>query len=444
MDPGLSNRTGQINPLTLTVIFQQHQPPHRALLPALRSLTIVSRHFTGLALYPRLLIRPNLRTLRVKIKFPSEDSEDKIPWDNLSAVVEPYAAQLQEFQIPLMDIMDTAAIFHYIHKVPSSIVNLHSSFRSLLVLDIRPLDLPHTAIHHLSTLPSLRHLTVTMSSSILSEMNLADRVDCFPALTKLNVDTDDPSRFATLFFRYVSSRSLETLRVTEHNKADVWDMEPLFEILRDHESHSTLKELGILRGDDEYWSEPHHVSTLPSTVLASLHSLPQLTILKINIDLSVDVTDDDLKHLVSACPNLRVFRLFDQSLGNIPNVTLNGLLYFVSHLPLEEITLRVDCTQIMNFSETGSILPCPHLRRLNLCTSPITDFFDNIITVFALAFPSLSDLYFGWHFDYSLDETSDLQLAFTEDHYYDRWMNVSKGLAPVMVLTDHWGPYDFT
>lgn len=444
MEPGLYP-TGQVNPVALTVIFQQHQPPHRALLPALRSLTTRSRDFTGLALHPRLLITPNLRTLCVKVKFPDEHSEDKIPWDNLSAVVEPYVAQLQEFQIQAMDFQDPFAILHYIYEVPSSVVSLHSSFQSLLALDIRPLDLPDTAVRHLSTLPSLRHLAVTMSSSVLLEANLSDRVDCFPTLIELNVDTDELSLFATLFFRYVSSRSLETLRVTEHNQLDVWDLGPLFEILRDHESHPTLKEIGILRADHENWSQPLHVSALSSTVLASLHPLSQLTTLKINIDVSVDVADDHLKQLVAACPNLQVFRLFEQSLGNIPKVTLNGLLYLASHLPLEEITLRVDCTQIMNFSETGQILPCPHLRRLNLCTSPITDFFDNIISVFTLAFPSLSDLHFGWHFEYSLDATADLELAFTEDHYYDRWMNVSKGLAPVMVLMDqHCGPGDFT
>ena len=412
-------------------------------MPALRSLTIASHDFTGLALYPRLLIRPNLQTLRVKVRFQSEDSEDEIPWDNLSAVVEPYAAQLQEFQFRPMDPHVPAAILHYIHELPPSTVSLHSSFQSLLMLDIRPLDLPHTAVRHLSTLPSLRHLTVTVSSSVLSELNLADRADCFPALIQLHVDTDDLSRFSTLFFRYVSSKRLETLRVSEHNKVEVWDLEPLFEILRDHNSHSTLKELGILRADHDTWSQPRQVSTLSSTVLASLHPLPQLTILKITTDVSVEVTDNDLKQLVVACPNLKVFRLFEQSLGNIPSVTLNGLLYLAYHLPLEEITLRVNCTRIMNFSETGHILPCPHLRRLNVCTSPITEYFDNIISVFTFAFPSLSELRIGWRFEDRFGETTGLELSSIENHYYGRWMDVLKCLRPMM-RPQQWVLDDFT
>jgi hypothetical protein len=53
--------------------------------------------FLGLALYPRVLVSPALRS--VKIYFDGTDDELESQWGNVAVVLKPYAAELVEFQM---------------------------------------------------------------------------------------------------------------------------------------------------------------------------------------------------------------------------------------------------------------------------------------------------------------------------------------------------------
>jgi hypothetical protein len=425
------------------MVFQQHEYPLRRLLPALRSLTIDVRDFNDLALYPRLLIGPSLRYLFIKIKFPPLDDVDNIPWANLKAVVEPYAPGLKAFQIFSPDDADghLDTVMRYARELPQPIIDLQQTFRDIVDLDITPLDLPHTIMHHISILPTLRKLNIVISFGEAS-FNLGSQSNCFPVLNELDVGTNDLAALGSSFIGAISSKQLETIRIREYNRTDPWDLTEFCYILGTHESHLQMKEIAFLREDLEKWSQPRYVSVIDPTTLGHLYALPQLTILKVTIDVAVDLTDDSLYEIVNVWHHLRVLRLFDRTIGTLPTLTMKGLLYLSSYLPLEDITLRVDCTQKLSFSDNGSILPCPRLHRLNLCTSPITEHFDHVISAFTLAFPALSAISVGWCFETEGD-FFQLEMAFTEDHYQRRWFDVIRALEPVLLEgQEDW--FDFT
>ena len=196
----------------------------------------------------------------------------------------------------------------------------------------------------------------------------------------------------------------------------------LFDALAVSKSHIHLKELRVLRHSGVEWLS---FPAITSTKLALLFPLSQLTTLEITIDNSVILNDEDLRSTVTAWPNLHTFRIVDR---RVPLVTLKGLLRFASRLPLEEITLGVDCTKLLTFAETGSIIPCPTLRHLNLCRSPVLENINHIVAPFTLAFPSLSQLSTTWE----LGDPGGEDLSAEDKSYCDRWRAVRKRLVPLL------------
>ena len=395
------------------LLFQYHQSTGRRLLPALRDITVHLRDFAGLALYPRLVIGRNIRSVTVKVKstheYDEEDWDEEISdgsdhptqWDNAVAVLVPYASRLTRFEVTRLEF----------YRSSESMKDLYHSLRCLTVLK-GALGMTHDVFQHLATLPCLESLGCTITSEELDQADFTGQADFFPCLSHLEIGINDLMAVSR-FVQHISSRNLQTVLIREDSAASVWDLEMLFDALAVSKSCTDLKELRVLR--EEGKQNIPSFSHIGSEMLASLFPLSQLTVLEITIKLSVALDDEDLQNIVTAWPNLHTLCLGKMPMPPIPpRVTLEGLLHLTSRLPLKEVGLSVDCTKVLNYAETGSITPCPTLLSLSLYGSPILENIDHIIAPFTLAFPSLSRLRFGGI------------------HGYYRWKAVERILEPIM------------
>jgi len=306
-------------------------------------------------------------------------------------------------------------------------MDLYHSFQCLTVLNADSFETDHGALQHLATLPHLRTLICTITSEEVAQADLRGQADCFPTLVRLEVDTADLIAFSR-FFEHISSRNLQTVLIREDSVVDAWDLKPLFETLASSTSCAILDKLVVMRqGEIDWASSPSPCPEITSATLASLFPLSRLATLEITIDVSVTMNDEDLQNIATAWPNLHTFCFVDRTVGRIPHVTLKGLLRFASRLPLKEIGLSVDFTKLLKYAETGSIIPCPTLRCLRLCRSPILEDVDHILAVFTLAFPSLSQLSTTWE-----PTGPGENLSEENEGYRDRWKDVKKRLRPIM------------
>jgi hypothetical protein len=138
--------------------------------------------------------------------------------------------------------------------------------------------------------------------------------------------------------------------------------------------------------------------TFTTQTLTPLLSLPNISVLMIKIDVITDLDDAVISRVAAAWPNLKVFRIFEQTTDPIPRVTANSYLSLAAGCPrLEQLTLRFDASHIPKFAEIGDIVPARNLYRLNVCTSPFTSGSpEHLASFISLIFPSLSTLVHGW------------------------------------------------
>ena len=154
--------------MAFALLFQRHQSTGHTLLPALHDLTVNLQDFTGLAVFPRLVIGPNVRSVTVQVKDiyedygegSDDDSDDSMQWDNVAAVLAPYASTLTHFEM----------IHVESYKSPESIMDLYRSFQCLTALG-GAFGLTHDVFQHLATLP-LKSLNCTMTSANSNEPTL--------------------------------------------------------------------------------------------------------------------------------------------------------------------------------------------------------------------------------------------------------------------------------
>ena len=268
-----------LNQITLALIFQRYQSKSRILLLALRDLSVSLHDFLGLALYPRLIIGPNVRSVIVNFKTLDEGGDHPIPWDNIAAILKPYASGLTRFGIVPVD-----GVYRPCRYSPEPIMDLYHAFQCLTVLDTNPFNLKHDALQHLATLPRLQTLFCMVPPKELAQANLTGKADCFPSLARLEVDTADLVSFL-VFFQHITSRNLRTVVIGEDSVVGAWDLKPLFETLASSKSCTNLDKLLILRQDKVNWaSSPSSCPEISSVTLASLFPLSRLATLDITID----------------------------------------------------------------------------------------------------------------------------------------------------------------
>jgi hypothetical protein len=178
--------------------------------------------------------------------------------------------------------------------------------------------------------------------------------------------------------------------------------------------------------------------------LEPLLSFPNISVLKVNLDGDIALDDGALRRIGESWPNLRVLRLFDQTMGTSSAVTImEGLLPLITACPqLEELTLRVNFTDIPTFAQLGDVIPARNLRRLNTCTSTVTPGEPEKISNFLMVlFPVLASLTYGWWYpDLGAEGHVDsVELTAEEESYGECWEEVRIQLAPFTVIhPDPW------
>jgi hypothetical protein len=385
--------------------------------------------FSTFAFYARFAVGPRLRSISVVIEKDKYGFGVEYPWDNVASVLES-APSVKEFKVDGNgdDFPDDECFDH------SQTIR---SFNDLEYFNSRPLYLSHNTLAHLATVNRLKELTITIHSHDLAKFNLTDAFETeFPSLTKLAIVTT-LLHHCTVLLERPSFRKLEALEITrlfEHlpGKCAVWDVDSFFNSLRDHLPHSCLWSLHIL-GSGFYTSPAQHIgSKITLNTLSPLFPFTNLSDIQITLDESVELNDAELRTVAKAWPNLRILRLFERTTTWSPRVTLFGLLSLLALCPkLEELTLRMDASELPIFAQLKDMKPSPHLHSLDVCTSPLKDV-PGMVAFLALAIPRLRSLSFGWRYSSQLDQLVDMHLTMGNFFYLARWKNVCKILTQVM------------
>ncbi|RDB17240.1 hypothetical protein Hypma_001765 [Hypsizygus marmoreus] len=427
----------RIDPVAIAILWAQ-QKDVGILVPNLRHLQIDLFRFTGQATYARLLCGPSLRT--VEIHLPLTASGADHPWDDMEAVLSPLARRLEAFTFETFDTQWNMVVHC---GTPSSVMALFGAFHDIQTLDARAFEITHSVLSELAHLSSVKRLNISITSSELLKFNsILPQPDDFSALVELGIETGDLSACSELLQRPGFSQ-LQSLTVTQCARTGIWDLGPFFQIIHQHQSHTELAALSIVQYNP-YWNPPRDECKITVGTLRPLFAFSKLGVLKITVDISVEIDDAGLVEIAAAWRNLRMFRLFEQTLHTIPQVTLVGFLHFMTFCTvLEDVTLRIDALHPPTFAANGAITPSSSLRRFNVCTSPVYDEWEEIAAIIAVAFPSLEALLYGWFYQVPGGGLESVELSMGEMWYFERWKECARLLGPI--VSSHRGEdYDDT
>jgi hypothetical protein len=262
--------------------------------------------------------------------------------------------------------------------------------------------------------------------------------DIFPYVAELVVEIDSLAIFTKLFKRSGLGQ-LRSLTVIRKLEVGTWELNSFFRTLEGHVPHPVLEEITLSKADPRAWfvTPRPSVSKFTAVTLEPLLSFPNISVLKIGLDGPVELNNTVIGRVAEAWPNLRVFRVFEHTILTTPMVTLgDGLLTLVAGCPkLEEVTLRMNASEIPSFSQIAGITPVRNLRWLNVCTSTITTSAHADLAAFlTTVFPALSSLKFGWYYpDCMHPEAMDLpDMDDVEIAYADCWDQVLTLIGPFL------------
>ncbi|KAG6919154.1 hypothetical protein DXG01_008961 [Tephrocybe rancida] len=371
------------------------------LLPKVRHLIISLNDFIGQAVYARLVIGPNLRTIDLD-SASLDDIDDKMPWDNVVAILGEHASTLKNFEYATYSEWDMR------HFSPPAVMSLCCSFYSLRTLNIGNLDITHNVLTHISTMPDLTELVF----GIVSE--------------ELVTFTGTPLMAGEF------SKEL-TVRQCEGDGGD-WDLEPFFTTLKTPNLQSF--ELLKLNNFTEAQAAP---APFTSSMLSRLLQFPYLSHLQITFNLHIKFTDLDLKEMSTAWPRLTSLILPDYTLRNKPTLTFTGLLALTENCKeLCVLKIRVDARDLPRFATTGPTVPS-RLHNLDLCSSPLSDP-EGMIEMIPLCFPELGVLNVAG--SYKFRTRNNPPLSSSEKRNSDAWQAVIESLRPLVPSGYHFLGYD--
>jgi hypothetical protein len=245
--------------------------------------------------------------------------------------------------------------------------------------------------------------------------------------------TSDELTACSNLFLHPGFQCLQSLTIARVSENGNWELDPFFHVLRGRLSPATFAEVILCKDDGNSWSpSEENQRKITFNTLIPLLSFPNLSVLKIELDVHVELDDAAIRMAAQAWPCLRIFRLYEQSTRTIPAITPAGLLSLIVSCPnLEQLTLRMNMLNVPSFAQLGDIIPARNLYRLDVCTSPIKHS-AWVASFLTIAFPVLSDLVYGWQYsnDDGMHELPDLGSSETIDH--DEWEAVQQLLGPIM------------
>ncbi|RDB17404.1 hypothetical protein Hypma_001758 [Hypsizygus marmoreus] len=405
----------QFHPLVIPVLLSRGNTP-RPLLPNLRHINVGIDEFRDQAVYPQLIMGPNIRSIVITIQGHPTDN---YPWDNIRETLcksptspsAPHA--ITSFKI-VMAANDAQFLPH------PDLLHVICSLQRLQVLSIPHTALTHASLSELSTFSDLTELDVMVKGDeIMQYIQMGAKGMSFPALTRLQLRTDD-LRACGRLLELPGFQKLDSLRIRRLTNNSVWDMDHFFDTIKVRNSLTSLE----ISGPMLPWTlQGTNISPVTARTIEPLLSFTNLTKLFIDVDTFVQIDNECLKRMAEAWPRLQCLCLEDRSQGIVTNATLAGLIPLArSCQNLEELTLRVDAARdIPGFAKLGAVTACSSLRSFYVCTSPVKN--PTQVAIFLqLLFPYLSEVWPGWLYDGGDDliEPNDP----LEIKYLDCWQDV--------------------
>jgi hypothetical protein len=357
-------------------------------------------------------------------KFTTRDLE--LALDNLASVLKSCSTDISSFCVHALNNFGCFVPLN----IPSRIVELHGGFQGIRSFDTSLL-LTCDAFSCLAILPRLESLTISIDAFELTKFNSTVPHSLeFPSLVIFSITIDDLHICSELLERQGFGQ-LWSLTVVKKKNLYVWNLDPFFQTVQNHCSQLQVVVLKKPAADDDndYYEDISlkHTSPFTTQTLAPLLLLPDISILFINIEATVDLDDIAIRKIANAWPKLRALHLFEQTTVSIPRITLQGLLPLAACSGLEELTLRVDARHPPNFAQIGNIVPARKVHLLDVRTSPVEDYSEDLASFISLTFPSLSTFYFAW----SCDDDGEFLPA--ELRYGDVWTDITAILQPFLV-----------
>ncbi|KAG6820193.1 hypothetical protein H0H93_004186 [Arthromyces matolae] len=411
--------THYVDIVTCSLLLNQCLDIGRPLLPNLHHLTLGFSDFCGQAIFPRLVMAPNLRsifllrhTYTVYSRQLSKLNED---WKNIVAVLGPCLPLLRKFEIE--------RDFESYHGMPVRFSKtLCLSFQQIQNLTIPLLELDLETLTHLAKMPTLNKFEFAISSESLLSFNpsLGD----FSCIQDLAIHTNQIDGCAN-FLSCQPFLCLHNLSVIDDGTSTlVWS----FDSLVKHMKTPSLRSLKLLK-PTHWWSDLVDEPPAPFTrsTLESLLRIISLVHLEITFDLSVKLTDEELAMIPDAWPHLQFLSLPDNSFSVRPGLTFEGLFPLIKKCQnLKTLIIRVNAKSIPRFYSSGSLKSSRSLTHLGFCTSQISQSTD-LIEIIPLLFPRLETLDISSAYKHGGNDLSPTELKYSQE-----WIHVIKALKPIV------------
>lgn len=387
------------------------KPSSGPLLCNLSAVILDSDHFNGLAILPRLIIGPHIRTIKL------DYLKDSFSWANLTAILrEAVPTDLSSFM--LRDVASTLSWSE------AESLELLLILRGAKTLDTDYMFLTSRAISLIATFPALEDFKISVTEQEMEGCTPSMVGNSFQTITCLAIrsDSDNACQLMLMKIQSKTCRSLELSRTSDDN----WNVGKLFLALHACNMASSLESLHVC---NRQWVG-YKSFDINAHALKHLHSFEQLRELSVDPS-SLDLCDNDLLEFAKALPQLRLLVFFeDYVLNNQPNCTFIGMQHIIQFCPnLQNLALCVDARQIPTFAtQPDGAYPIGfHLTILNLRNSPVSNACD-VASYLIMLFPALEDFWTAYS-DGTMDlEEVDLEEVDLEegqvDIYQAIWLEV--------------------
>ncbi|KAF8062194.1 hypothetical protein FPV67DRAFT_1672675 [Lyophyllum atratum] len=398
------------------------------ILPVVQRVTIDVYKFRDQAIYPRLIVGPQVNTVCISSDFlrhlSADDSDmpSDFPWGNVRAVILEHPLALQCFRIHAFRPENAYRIHTFVSPDIAKVICSHPSLK---VIDVLSLDVDHATFAHLAGLPHVEELAITISTAeLVLFLGQCSKPDCFPTMRKLHLHTPDLVTCTELIQPPDAFQHLQSLEITGAH-GSVWNLKAFFDEIARHKTIS--QQLKKLRLSIPFfpWDPPRRTTPLIDLpTIEPLLSLSNLRDLSLYVDGRVDLDNSALARMGAAWPHLEVLELEERTFGTFPKITLTGLIPLLSSCSkLRDLALRIDATEkVSSFAQIGTLTPHLCLRDLQYCRSPIREP-HHTAAFLTLLLPNLASLENNW-IHYRNGEPGGFPESAAEERYMKSWDEV--------------------
>ena len=308
---------------------------------------------------------------------------------------------------------------------------------NLRFLDCREVALSADAILHVSRMSTLARLAFVLSKEIPNQILPSDFSLVFSNLSWCEITSGWLFPVAKLFAR-TRLPVIKELLVRFPGSPPKQTVQLFMKTLRSTCSADTLTHLSVLSqryllrrlcSCDKVGSLNHSLAyddLYPCTAFGNLRSL------KVNLEQSVNLTDNDLVDLASAWPHLEEFFINHDSGWHIPGgITLNGLVRLFRTCPsLRSFSILFDTPTFMCIPEGMDVsYPPRQFDQVNLIDSPLeTEMFAGVVDVFVVIGFS-PRLLFAWI-------RSEMEVALQASETRQSWRDVDEEVKARLAVNE--------